>query len=109
MLHYIWVSNFCICILNNKYIYLFVIVTGLADWMGDKMRVKKQVCFKFFERALESIGDHLEELMKKPECNGADTILMVGGFSESPLLQEYVIKRYIKLQVIRFFFCFLKV
>ena len=78
------------------------IVTGMADWMGDKMRVKKQVCFKFFERALESIGDHLEELMKKPECNGADTILMVGGFSESPLLQEYVIKRYVKLQVIRF-------
>ena len=62
------------------------------------MRVKKQICFNFFERALKSIGDHLEELMKKPECNGADTILMVGGFSESSLLQEYIKKRYVKLQ-----------
>ena len=79
------------------YIYRLYIVTGMADWMGDKMRVKKEICFNFFERALESIGDHLEELMKKPECSGADTILMVGGFSESPLLQEHIKKRYMKL------------
>ena len=61
--------------------------------MSDKLRVKKEICFKFFERATKSIGDHLETLMKRPECKGADTILMVGGFSESPLLQEYIRKR----------------
>ena len=71
----------------------------MVDWMGDKMRVKKEICFTFFERALKSIGDHLEELMKIPECNEADTILMVGGFSESPLLQEYIMKRYVQLQL----------
>ena len=71
----------------------------MADWKVDKMRVKKEICFNFFERAFKSIGDHLEEQMKKPECNGADTILMVGGFSESPLLQEYIRKRYVKLQL----------
>ena len=45
---------------------------------------------KFFEKALKSIGDHLADLLKRPECKGADTILMVGGFSESPLLQEFI-------------------
>ena len=45
---------------------------------------------KLFEKALKSIGDHLQELLRRPECRGANTILMVGGFSESPLLQEFI-------------------
>ena len=65
----------------------------MADWMGDKLRVKKEICFKFFDEAIKSIGNHMETLMKRPECKGADTILMVGGFSESPLLREYIQKR----------------
>ena len=65
----------------------------MADWMGDKLRVKKEICFKFFDEAMKSIGNHMETLMKRPECKGADTVLMVGGFSESPLLQEYIRKR----------------
>ena len=72
---------------------IFFVETGQADWMGDKLRVKKDICFKFFDRAMKSIGDHMETLMKRSECKGADTILMVGGFSESPLLQEYIRKR----------------
>ena len=83
------------------FIYRLYIVTGMVDWIGDKMRVKKQIWLTFFEGALQGIGDHLEELMKKPECNGADTILMVGGFSESPLLQEYIMKRYVQLQLMK--------
>lgn len=74
--------------------------TGQADWMGDKLRVKKDICFKFFDRAMKSIGDHMETLMKRSECKGADTILMVGGFSESPLLQEYIRKRFTNKRVI---------
>ena len=61
-----------------------------TDWIGDKLRVRKDICMKFFEKALKSIGDHLQDLLKRPECKGADTILMVGGFSESPLLQEFI-------------------
>ena len=67
--------------------------TGMADFHGDRLRVKKEICFKFFDKALKSIGDHLDTLMKRQEFKGADTVLMVGGFSESPLLQEYIIKR----------------
>ena len=67
--------------------------TGMAYLKGDKLGVKKEICFKFFDKAMKCIGDHLETLMKRPECKGADTVLMVGGFSESPLLQGYISKR----------------
>ena len=68
----------------------FVIGGTQADWIGDKLRVRKDLCQKLFEKALKSIGDHLESLLKRSECRGVNTILMVGGFSESPLLQEYI-------------------
>ena len=87
------------------YIYHLFIVTGMVKLLSDKMRVNKEIWLTFFERALKSIGDHLEELMKKPECNGADTILMVGGFSESTLLQEYIMKRYVKFQLMKNHHC----
>ena len=67
----------------------------MADWTGDKIRVNKEICFKFFDEAMKSIGNHMEALLKRPECKGADTILMVGGFSESPLLQDYIRKRWV--------------
>lgn len=71
-----------------------------ADWIGDKLRVKKDVCIRFFEKALKSIGDHLHDLLKHSECKGADTILMVGGFSESPLLQESIKNKFKDKKVI---------
>ena len=73
-------------------LYMKHYITGgiQTDWIGDKLRVRKDICMKFFEKALKSIGDHLADLLKRPECKGADTILMVGGFSESPLLQEFI-------------------
>ena len=67
----------------------------MAYLKGDKLWLKKEICFKFFDKAMKSIGDHLEALMKRPECKGADTVLMVGGFSESSWLQKYISKRYV--------------
>ena len=75
------------------YIMCHFLETGMADLKGDKLVMKKEICFKFFDKAMKSIGDHLETLMKRQECKGADTVFMVGGFSESPLLQEYMNKR----------------
>ena len=56
-------------------------------WEGDKLRITPALFEQFFSAACTGIVDHLHDLLNKPEVRGTDTILMVGGFSESPILQ----------------------
>lgn len=59
-------------------------------WEGDKLRIT-QACFdNFFAPACTGIIDHITDLLEKPHLSGTDIILMVGGFSESPILQKYI-------------------
>ncbi|KAK3100673.1 hypothetical protein FSP39_023601 [Pinctada imbricata] len=56
----------------------------------DKMKISPDLMRSFFEYACTSIVEHLNDLFKRSELSGVDTILMVGGFSESPVLKHAV-------------------
>nr|XP_022294724.1 heat shock 70 kDa protein 12A-like [Crassostrea virginica] len=60
------------------------------NWERDKLQVTTGLFKKFFSVACTRIVDKLHDLLEKPEVKGTDTILMVGGFSESPILQERI-------------------
>ena len=60
------------------------------NWEGDKLQVTTELFEQFFSVACTCIVDQLHYLLEKPEVKGTDTILMVGGFSESPILQERI-------------------
>ncbi|XP_053376188.1 heat shock 70 kDa protein 12A-like [Mercenaria mercenaria] len=66
----------------------------------DKFRVDADVVWEFFHPALKSIIDHVVSLLKEPSVLGCVAILMVGGFSASPMLQERVRTEFSKLRVI---------
>ena len=64
---------------------------------GDKISIKRdllmidaEVFKKFFKPAIDKIIRHVGDLMKKPNVVNCKNILMVGGFSESPILQEAI-------------------
>ena len=57
---------------------------------GDKLRITPALFEQFFSEACTGIIDHLRDLLGKPKVKGTDTILMVGGFSESQILQTYI-------------------
>ena len=57
---------------------------------GDKLRITPALFEEFFSAACTGIIDHLRDLLEKPKVKGTDTILMVGGFSESQILQTYI-------------------
>ncbi|XP_078325292.1 heat shock 70 kDa protein 12A-like [Crassostrea virginica] len=61
-------------------------------WEGDKLRITPALFEQFFSSACTGIVDHLHDLLNKPQVKGTDTILMVGGFSESPILQARIKK-----------------
>ncbi|KAL3878543.1 hypothetical protein ACJMK2_030883 [Sinanodonta woodiana] len=60
------------------------------SWLGDKLRIEPDVAAAFFQESCNAIVEHLESLFNEPEVQDVTTILMVGGYSESPILQEFV-------------------
>jgi hypothetical protein len=57
---------------------------------SDKIRLDPDIMKGFFTESLESIVNHLEDLFRLPQLQECQTILMVGGYSESSILQERI-------------------
>jgi molecular chaperone DnaK (HSP70) len=68
--------------------------------MGDKLRVDAAVVKGFFEPSIESIVKHVKGLLQNSSNKGVEAIVMVGGFSESPMLQETVRSRFPDMRII---------
>ena len=59
-------------------------------WLGDKMRMDPALFQSFFDKACSGMVNHIRELLSRERVRGVRIIIMVGGFSESPLLQERI-------------------
>ncbi|XP_060582885.1 heat shock 70 kDa protein 12A-like [Ruditapes philippinarum] len=59
-------------------------------FVADKMKFDAIVFKKLFDVALAKTIQHTENLIRDPAVRNIKAILMVGGFSESPMLQERV-------------------
>ncbi|XP_065930987.1 heat shock 70 kDa protein 12A-like isoform X2 [Magallana gigas] len=58
---------------------------------GDKVRITPALMKCFFASACVGIVDHVRDLLlEKLKHHKIDTIIMVGGFSESPILQAHI-------------------
>jgi hypothetical protein len=69
-------------------------------WGADKVRIDLPTFDSFFQPACDGIIHHLRELFQSPKVRGVKKILMVGGFSESFILQEAVRKAFPDCHVI---------
>ncbi|KAH3738013.1 hypothetical protein DPMN_044616 [Dreissena polymorpha] len=67
---------------------------------GDKLRMEFNIFRSFFKQSVDNIVLHVKHLLSEPETNGVDAILMVGGYSESPLLTETIQKEFPRMKVI---------
>jgi len=63
-------------------------------WIGDKLRVDASEAKNLFNDACDSIVQHVEMIFDQPDAAGTTVILMVGGFSESPMLRHAVKSRF---------------
>ncbi|XP_060578371.1 heat shock 70 kDa protein 12A-like [Ruditapes philippinarum] len=71
----------------SKYQNEFVLTCG-------KAKIKSCVLKRFFEIPLRCIFDNMKAVFAEPQVSGCSTILMVGGFSRSPILQEYIQRQF---------------
>ncbi|XP_060562930.1 heat shock 70 kDa protein 12A-like [Ruditapes philippinarum] len=81
------------CILKSRYREQLVLT-------GDKIRMDADVMKGFFGIPLQSILDHVETLLAEPKVTNCSAIVMVGGFSESPKLQEHVQDHFPDMKII---------
>eukprot|EP00105_Crassostrea_gigas_P026536 XP_011447532.1 PREDICTED: heat shock 70 kDa protein 12A isoform X1 [Crassostrea gigas] len=69
-------------------------------WKADKVRIDLPTFETFFKPACDGIVIHVKDLLQSPKVKGVNKILMVGGFSESDILQEVVRKAFPDCQII---------
>nr|XP_034302784.1 heat shock 70 kDa protein 12A isoform X1 [Crassostrea gigas] len=59
-------------------------------WRGDKIRIEARLVKTLFDGSCKQIVNHLKELFLHPAVNDVASILLVGGFSESLMLQSAI-------------------
>ncbi|OWF53938.1 Heat shock 70 kDa protein 12A [Mizuhopecten yessoensis] len=64
--------------------------SGDVTWRGDKLRLSANLTRSLFLSSLKSISNQVQMLLRLPEVSGVAAILMVGGYSECPLLQNAI-------------------
>ncbi|XP_052089534.1 heat shock 70 kDa protein 12A-like isoform X1 [Mytilus californianus] len=60
----------------------------------DKLRIKNELFRTFFDYSLQHIVEKMEELLKKKQLEGVETILIVGGHSNSTVLTNAIYKNF---------------
>ncbi|XP_048734696.2 heat shock 70 kDa protein 12A-like [Ostrea edulis] len=68
--------------------------------LGDKFRIKVSYMKNMFQRTIEDIVQHIKNILQKTEAEDVSRLLLVGGFSESLLIQDAVKKAFPKMQII---------
>lgn len=56
-------------------------------WTGDKLRMNAELTKALFDESCKKVVDHLKQLFRHSTVKDVSTILLVGGFAESPMLQ----------------------
>uniref|UniRef100_A0A8W8LC30 Heat shock 70 kDa protein 12A n=1 Tax=Magallana gigas TaxID=29159 RepID=A0A8W8LC30_MAGGI len=74
--------------------------SGKINWVGDKCRITAEIFKGLFEAASNNIVAHVTDLLKKHEISNTNNIIMVGGFSESPILQHIIKQAFPHMRVI---------
>lgn len=64
------------------------------------MRVDISIVKRMFQEPVDSVIEHVDNLLREPAVKGCSAIIMVGGFSESPMLQETVKTKFPNLKII---------
>ncbi|KAK3100215.1 hypothetical protein FSP39_016447 [Pinctada imbricata] len=78
---------------NEKY-------NGKLKGGKGRLRISPDLFRSFFDYACTSIVGHLRDLLNSPQLESVDTILMVGGFSESPILQHAIKTSFSSIRVL---------
>ena len=67
---------------------------------GDRVRYEASLIQSLFKESVDKTVSHVKSLLRDKNARDVKAILMVGGFSESPMLQHAIKKAFPRLKVI---------
>ena len=70
------------------------------QWDGDYLCISPALFEHFFVSARTSISDYVCDMLENSHIKGTDTIIMIGGLSESPILQTYMKNRFSDCRIV---------
>lgn len=73
---------------------------GQLTWKGDKLRIEAKLTKTVFDGSCKQIVDHMKELFRHTAVKDVSSILLVGGFAESLMLQTVIREAFINKNVI---------
>lgn len=73
---------------------------ALIYWKGDRLVFESRILDAIFKSVLEKITNNIQAIIKDTKLKGLKTILLVGGFSNSDIVQNIVKKAFPNLNVI---------
>lgn len=69
-------------------------------WQKDKLKMEAGLFQELFREPINMLVEHLQQLMSEDNLSDVSTILMVGRFSESPIMQDAIMKAFPAKRVI---------
>lgn len=69
-------------------------------WQKDKLKMEAGLFQELFREPINMLVEHLQQLMSEDNLSDVSTILMVGRFSESPIMQDAIVKAFPAKRVI---------
>lgn len=63
-------------------------------WQVDKLRMEADLFKWLFRQPINMLVEHLQQLMATKNLSDVSTLLMVGGLSESPIMQDAIMKAF---------------
>ena len=67
---------------------------GQIKMIGDKLSIKADIMKNIFKFVTDQIVEHVERIVSDPKVEGCSLMLLVGGFSESPMVQKVMRERF---------------
>ncbi|XP_072353858.1 heat shock 70 kDa protein 12B-like isoform X2 [Scyliorhinus torazame] len=65
--------------------------SALVNWSSQGMlRMTPEAITELFQPTVKQVVLHIENLLSKPEVTGVKFLFLVGGFAESPILQQAI-------------------
>lgn len=72
----------------------------IVDVKNERLRIDMKTTLRMFKPAVDSILDHIEELVSNPVTQGLRNIILVGGFSDCKIIQEAVKEKFKRFRVV---------
>ena len=68
--------------------------------ISDKIKIDQELVQGFFRDPLDKLIEHLQGVLLKENVRGTKTFLLVGGFAESPIVQETLREKFPHIRLI---------